>query len=58
MDQYLDNLGEFILREQLRQWNIWKVNGAEAYIEYMDRFDQYCSGNWIESANCGDQILA
>ena len=57
MDRYQDDMGELILKEQLRQWNIWRVYGAESYFIYMDSFDKYCDGNWMGSESCGDGLM-
>ena len=53
MDNYLPDLGELILKEQLRQWYIWKDSGTSKYLSYMDEFDQFCTTNWLSSKNCG-----
>ncbi len=57
MDRYHDDMGELILKEQLRQWNVWRVYGAESYFSYMDSFDKYCDGNWMGSESCGDELM-
>ena len=26
-------------------------------MEYMDSFDKYCDGNWMDSAICGEKLM-
>lgn len=58
MDQYHDDVGQYILKEQLRQWAVWRDYKAEIYLQYMDKFDKFCDGNWMGSEECGDQLMA
>lgn len=57
MDEYKDDMGKYILKEQLKQWNLWREKGTMKYLEYMNLFDQFCTVDWVNSDKCGDQIL-
>jgi len=56
MDSFAPNMGSYIVKEELNQWNIWKQAGTSQWFDYMDQFDQLCTANWIQSANCGNNI--
>lgn len=36
MDTYADNVGEEVVKEQIKQWSIWKMYGTSYYLKYMN----------------------
>jgi hypothetical protein len=57
LDLYKDYVGAYILKEQLRQWSLWKRYGTQKYFKYTDLFDKLCTMNWELAKECGDKII-
>jgi hypothetical protein len=57
MDTYADNVGEEVVKEQIKQWSIWKMYGTGNYLNYMNEFDKLCTSMWLNREDCGDKIL-
>ena len=51
------NSGSKIIKEQLHQYAIFKKRGVDKWFEYMNLFDEYCEGNWMNLDPCIQTIL-
>jgi hypothetical protein len=51
-ESYQFNEGSTIIKEQLHQYAIFNQKGAEKWLEYMNRFDDYCISDWENIASC------
>lgn len=49
--------GSNIVNEELHQYAIFDQKREEVWLEYMDKFDEYCMGNWNDVAQCSKDIL-
>lgn len=49
-------MGKYIVEEQFRQNNIFKYakkgNNLGIWFDYMNKFDEYCDNNWVNSKDC------
>ena len=49
MDSYKDDMGQHILKEQIRQWKLYNEKGTLKYFEYMNLFDKFFTVDWTTS---------
>ena len=40
----------------MHQSSIFKQKGVEKWLDYMDKFDDYCMGNWENVDTCVKEI--
>ena len=49
--------GSKIVLEEIHQYAIFDQKKDEVWLEYMDKFDEYCMGNWNDVDQCSKDIL-
>lgn len=60
LENFKVGVGKYILKEQFRQSNILKyakkIGNLDLWFDYMNRFDQECDINWVNSEQCSKDI--
>lgn len=60
MGHYKPDMGRFIVQEQFRQYKIFvyalENKNLALWFDYMDKFDQNCDEDWINSEACSQKI--
>ena len=60
-ENWQQGAGNYILQEQFRQYNLFEqvkgINEIDTWFNYMNKFDENCDDDWINSNGCSRNIL-